>query len=109
MVGLISREINDCCLRIDEDSMPRIVMTEHYTCGEQTFRRGNKYDVTDARARMLIGRGSAVPQGARPAARSEDTPAVEEPSVKPAPPPVSSPSNEKPANTKPAPAPKPAK
>ncbi len=53
--------------------MPRILMTETYSCGEGTFRRGKAYDVTDERARMLTGRGSAQYQtAAKPAAPETD-------------------------------------
>lgn len=39
--------------------MPRIEMTETYTCGEGVFRRRQQYDVTAERADQLVGRGSA--------------------------------------------------
>ena len=58
--------------------MPRITMLETYTCADQTFRRGHTYDVTDARARMLTGRGSAQVQSAKsqPPAAAPPSPPV---------------------------------
>ena len=46
--------------------MPRVTMLETYTCGDGAFRRGRTYEVTDARARMLVGRGSAQPLAESP-------------------------------------------
>lgn len=90
--------------------MPRVQMTENYTCAERTFVRGRDYDVTDARARMLTGRGSArlVKAAREPVRETAEAPAPEETGADGTADPAA-PAEQKPTGRKPKPAPKPKK